>query len=225
MTAQTPHLKPVFPGGIYGITARKFSRGRSNIEVARQMIDGGVKILQYREKRHDTSQRVMLDECRQLRVLTREHGVLFIVNDHVDIAMLTDADGVHVGQDDLPVDQVRKLVGPHKIIGLSTHSPGQAQQAMEIGADYIGVGPIFSTQTKADVCDPVGLEYLEYAAKNVTLPFVAIGGIKSHNIEQVSRLGARTICLVTEIVGANDIAGMVRKLLERIAGVSTSVQA
>lgn len=212
MIASTPHLKPDLPSGIYGITAGKFSRGRSNIEVARQMINGGVKILQYREKRPDTSHRVMLDECRQLRLLTREHGVLFIVNDHVDIAMLTDADGVHVGQDDLPVDQVRKLVGPHKIIGLSTHSPDQARQAMAIGADYIGVGPIFSTQTKADVCDPVGLEYLAYAVKNVSLPFVAIGGIKTHNIELVSRLGARTICLVTEIVGADDIAGMVRKL-------------
>lgn len=212
MSAPTPYVKPVLPRGIYGITARKFSRGRSNIEVARQMLAGGVKVLQYREKRPDTSHRVMLDECRQLRVLTREHGALFIVNDHVDIAMLTDADGVHVGQDDLPVDQVRKLVGPDKIIGLSTHSPRQARQAMEIGADYIGVGPIFNTQTKADVCDPVGLEYLEYAVKKITLPFVAIGGIKTHNIEQVSRLGARTICLVTEIVGADDIAGMVHKL-------------
>ncbi len=199
------------------MTASKFSRGRSNIDVVRQMIAGGIKVIQYREKRPHTSHRVMLDECRQLRAITRRHGVLFIVNDHVDLAMLVDADGVHVGQDDLPVDQVRKLVGPDKIIGLSTHSPQQAQEAMEVGADYIGVGPIFSTRTKEDVCDPVGLEYLAYAVRNVTIPFVAIGGIKSHNIEQVSRLGTRTICLVTEIVGADDIADMARKLLSQMA--------
>ena len=212
----TNEIKSVLPYGIYGITAKKFSLGRSNIDVARQMIAGGVKIIQYREKRPHTNHRTMLEECNQLRTLTCKHGVLFIVNDHVDIALLTDADGVHVGQDDLPVDQVRKLVGPHKIIGLSTHSPQQARQAMEIGADYIGVGPIFSTQTKEDVCDPVGLEYLAYAVKNVPLPFVAIGGIKAHNIDQVCRLGAKTICLVTEIVGAKDIAGTVRNLRARI---------
>jgi thiamine-phosphate pyrophosphorylase len=221
MTTQPNHIKPVLPSGIYGMTARKFSRGRSNIDVVQQMIAGGVKIIQYREKRPHTSHRVMLDECRQLRALTREHGVLFIVNDHVDIAMLTDADGVHVGQDDLPVDQVRKLVGPNKIIGLSTHSPQQAQEAMDIGADYIGVGPIFSTQTKDDVCDPVGLEYLAYAVKNVSIPFVAIGGIKTGNIEQVSRLGAKTICLVTEIVGADDIAAMTRTLIAQMASSRT----
>jgi thiamine-phosphate pyrophosphorylase len=217
MTPPINHVKSVLPTGIYGMTAKKFSRGRSNIDVVQQMIVGGVKIIQYREKRPHTSHPIMLDECKQLRALTRKQGVLFIVNDHVDIAMLTDADGVHVGQDDLPVDQVRKLVGPDKIIGLSTHSPQQAQEAMEVGADYIGVGPIFSTQTKADVCDPVGLEYLTYAVKNVTIPFVAIGGIKAHNIEQISRLGAKTICLVTEIVGADDIAAMTRTLLAQMA--------
>ncbi|MGD9189056.1 MAG: thiamine phosphate synthase [Desulfobacteraceae bacterium] len=221
MTTQQNYVKPILPSGIYGMTARKFSRGRSNIDVVQQMIAGGAKIIQYREKRPQTSHRVMLDECRQLRALTREHDVLFIVNDHVDIAMLTDADGVHVGQDDLPVDQVRKLVGPNKIIGLSTHSPQQAQEAMDLGADYIGVGPIFSTRTKDDVCDPVGLEYLAYAVKNVTIPFVAIGGIKTNNIEQVSRLGAKTICLVTEIVGADDIAAMTRTLLAQMVSSQT----
>jgi thiamine-phosphate pyrophosphorylase len=221
MTTQTNHVKPLLPNGIYGMTASKFSRGRSNIDVVQQMIAGGATIIQYREKRPHTSHRVMLDECRQLRAVTREHGVLFIVNDHVDIAMLTDADGVHVGQDDLPVDQVRKLVGPHKIIGLSTHSPQQAQAAMAVGADYIGIGPIFSTRTKEDVCDPVGLEYLAYAVKNVTIPFVAIGGIKTHNIDQVSRLGAKTICLVTEIVGADDITAMTRTLVAQMASCRT----
>lgn len=208
--------KPAFPSGIYGITAEKFSLGRSNIEVVQAMIDGGVKIIQYREKRPPKSIRQMLAECRQIREMTRKAGVLFIVNDYVDIALLSDADGVHVGQDDLPVADVRHLVGPDKLIGLSTHSPEQARQAHHDGADYIGIGPIFSTQTKDDVCDPVGLQYLEYAIANVELPFVAIGGIKLHNIEKVIQRGAKTICLVTEIVGARDVSGMVKQLNEKI---------
>jgi thiamine-phosphate pyrophosphorylase len=204
------------PGGIYGITAEKFSRGRSNLEVVRAMVEGGVNIIQYREKRPHKSYRQMLDECRRIRAITRDHGVMFIVNDHVDIAMLVDADGVHVGQDDLPVAAVRQLVGPEKIIGLSTHSPDQARAALAAGADYIGVGPIYSTRTKDDVCDPVGLEYLEYAVENIPLPFVAIGGIKQHNIDAVIERGAKTICLVTEIVGADDIVQVVQNLTKTI---------
>lgn len=212
MPKTTPTDKKALPQGIYGITAEKFSCGRSNIDVARQMIAGGVRVIQYREKRPHKSFGTMLKECRLIRTLTHEHGVLFIVNDYVDIALLSDADGVHVGQDDLPVEAVRQLVGPQKFIGLSTHSPEQARQAVAVGADYIGVGPLFSTQTKEDVCTPVGLDYLKHVVENISIPFVAIGGIKAHNIAQVARLGARTICLVTEIVGAKDIATTTRQL-------------
>jgi thiamine-phosphate pyrophosphorylase len=126
--------------------------------------------------------------------------------------MLVGADGVHVGQDDLPVAEVRRLLGPGKIIGLSTHSPAQAEKAVKEGADYIGVGPIFATQTKDDVCAPVGYTYLEWVRDNITLPYVAIGGIKLHNIEEIVKRGARTICLVTEIVAAPDIVGRVHEL-------------
>ncbi len=204
------------PAGIYGITAEKFSNGRSNVAVVREMIRGGVSIVQYREKYARKSIRAIYEECLEIRNITREHGVIFIMNDFVDIALLVDADGVHVGQDDLPVDQVRRLIGD-KIIGLSTHNPEQARAALAVGADYIGVGPIFETQTKENVCAPVGLDYLRYAAENVPIPFVAIGGIKEHNIEEVASRGARTICLVTEIVGATDIAGKVTALNQRIA--------
>ena len=204
--------KPVFPRGIYGITAEKFSSGRSNIEVARQMIAGGIGIIQYREKRPHKSFGEMLAECRALRALTREAGVLFIINDYPDIAQLVDADGVHVGQDDFPVPEVRRLLGPDKLIGLSTHGPEQAAAAVAAGADYIGVGPIYSTQTKDDVCAPVGLGYLDHVVKHSSLPFVAIGGIKEHNLGEVLAYGATTVCLVTEIVGADDIAATVLRL-------------
>ena len=159
--------------------------------------------------------RQMLAECAAIRKLTRDSGVPFIVNDYVELAMLVDADGVHLGQDDLPVAAVRERVGS-KIIGLSTHSPDQARAALAAGADYIGVGPLFATRTKEDVCDAVGLEYLGYVLGEIPLPAVAIGGIKLHNIDQVIARGARTVCLVTEIVGAQDIAGMVRRLGARI---------
>jgi len=204
--------KPVFPAGVYGITAEKFSAGRSNIEVVRQMIAGGIRLIQYREKRPHKGFGEMLTECRAIRQLTREAGVLFIVNDYPDIAQLVDADGVHVGQDDFPVAEVRRLIGPDKLIGLSTHEPEQAAAAVLAGADYLGVGPIFSTQTKDDVCAPVGLGYLDHVARTCPLPFVAIGGIKEHNLDEVLARGAATVCLVTEIVGSADIAATVRRL-------------
>lgn len=204
--------KPAFPQGIYGITAEKFSKGRSNIEVVEQMIAGGIGIIQYREKRPHKSFAEMLSECQAIRALTREAGALFIINDYVDIAQLVDADGVHVGQDDFPVPEVRRLIGPHKLIGLSTHSPEQAEAAIAAGADYIGVGPLYATQTKDDVCSPVGLTYLDYVVKNSPLPFVAIGGIKEHNLAEVVAHGAKTLCLVTEIVGSDDIAATARRL-------------
>lgn len=189
--------------GIYGITAEKFSLGRTNLEVAELMLKSGIKVIQYREKHKKAGEKYK--ECTMLKKLTSDYDAKFIVNDDIDIAIACDADGVHIGQDDLPIEQVRKLVGD-KVIGLSTHSKEQAQDAIARGADYIGVGPIFETQTKDDVCAAVGLSYLEYVSQNLDIPFVAIGGIKEHNISQVTEKGAGCICLVTEIVGAKNIA-------------------
>jgi len=200
------------PQGLYGITAERFSRGRSNIEVVQAMIRGGIRVIQYREKRHEKSYRQILEECRIIRQLTREAGVMFIVNDYLDVALLVDADGLHVGQDDLPVTEARRLLGDERVIGLSTHSPAQAMAAVTEGADYIGVGPIFATKTKDDVCAPVGLDYLEYVRDNIDLPWVAIGGIKRHNLDQVVGRGAERVCLVTEIVGSEDIVKRIGEL-------------
>lgn len=203
-------LAGLLEADIYGITAEEYSLGRSNVEVAARMIEAGIRVIQYREKEKSTRQKYR--ECLKIREMTRQAGATFIVNDHVDLALLVGADGVHIGQDDLPPEEVRKMVGEEMIIGLSTHSPAQAEAAVNSGVDYIGVGPIFATRTKKDVCLPVGLEYLEYVAKNVRLPFVAIGGIKEHNIAGVCRRGARCIALVTEIVGSEDIGAKVRAL-------------
>ncbi len=201
---------------IYALTDSKLSLGRPLEYVARALLDSGIKILQYREKKAKAGQ--MLEECRLLRALTQQAGACFIVNDHIDIALLVDADGVHVGQEDLPVPEVRRLVGAHKIIGLSTHNPQQLQEAKALGADYVGVGPIFATQTKEDVCAPVGYTYLDHAAQHSPLPFVAIGGIKEHNIGDVVAHGAYCCALVSELVGAEDIGAKVtsvRKAMQK----------
>ncbi|MBI9079785.1 MAG: thiamine phosphate synthase [Pseudodesulfovibrio sp.] len=197
---------------IYCLTAEKFSLGRSNIAVVQTMLDNGIKLIQYREK--EKKMGAKLEECLELRKMTREAGASFVINDDIDLAMLVEADGVHIGQQDLPVEAVRKLVGENMVIGLSTHKPEEALDAVRRGVDYIGVGPIFRTFTKEDVCDPVGFEYLEYVTKNVDIPFVAIGGIKEHNVAEVVRCGASCIALITEIVEAEDIGKKINALRE-----------
>ncbi|MFH2093256.1 MAG: thiamine phosphate synthase [Pseudomonadota bacterium] len=200
-----------FPTGIYGILGEKFSRGRTNIQVARQMVDSHIDILQYREKLTDKSRRQIYDECLEIRKITADAGVPFIVNDYADVALMVGADGVHQGQEDLPIKALRR-VAPDLMLGCSTHSPEQAQKAIEDGADYIGVGPIFTTQTKEDVCDAVGFDYLEHIVATHNVPFVAIGGIKRHNLPDVVSRGARTVCLVTEIIGADDIQKRIKEI-------------
>lgn len=140
----------------------------------------------------------------------KKNNVLFIVNDHIDIALMVDADGVHVGQEDMPVSEIRKILGSNKIIGLSTHSVEDADRALFQNVDYIGVGPIFPTTTKDRAA--VGIEYMEYVEKNINLPYIAIGGIKESNLSQVVEKGARRVALVSEIVGADNIIEKVANL-------------
>lgn len=211
-------IQEVFNTDIYGITCEQYARGRSNVETVREMIEAGIRIIQYREKKKKALYKYQ--ECLKIREMTKRAGVTFIVNDDVDIAILVKADGVHIGQEDLPVEKVKELVGNDMIVGVSTHSPEQARDAVRRGADYIGVGPIFPTQTKEDVCDPVGLEYLEYVVRNINIPFVAIGGIKEHNISWVREKGAKCIAMVTEIVGAEDISKKVETIRKVLSGMS-----
>lgn len=207
-----------FPNGIYGILGEKFSLGRTNVQVARTMVDAGINILQYREKVKNKSFKEMLKECEQIRKITADANVTFIINDHVAIAQLVGADGIHQGQDDLPIPEVKKLC-PDMMVGCSTHSPEQAKKAVEDGADYIGVGPIYTTRTKEDVCDAVGFSYLEHVVATHDIPFVAIGGIKRHNLADIVARGAKTICLVTEIIGADNIEKRIEEIKDIIGDV------
>ena len=196
---------------IYGITAEAMSNGRDNMTVVKAMLEAGIKFIQYREKEKTGLARY--EECLKLKKLTAEYGAAFIIDDFVDLAIAVDADGVHIGQDDLPVPAVRKLLGPDKIIGLSTHSPEQLEKANEIAdlIDYIGCGPVYATNTKKTAVS-VGLEYVKYATEHAKMPFVAIGGIKEHNIHEVYNAGATTIAVVSDITSADDIVDKISKL-------------
>lgn len=201
---------------IYCITASQFSLGRSNLEVVRQMLEAGIRIIQYREK--DFSMLQKYRECLSIRDVTAGYGACFIVNDDVHLALAVESDGIHIGQDDLPVEKVREIIGDKMLIGLSTHSPEQVQMAVESGIiDYIGVGPLYGTNLKKEPMAPVGLGYLDYVVSNYRIPFVAIGGIKEHNVTEVIRHGASCVCLVTEIVGTPDIGGKIRAIRAQIS--------
>ncbi|MCK4401906.1 thiamine phosphate synthase [bacterium] len=205
-----PNLKDIFSGQIYGITCFETSCGRGNKYVVQEMLKAGIRIIQYREKFR--AKRIRYEECCWLRKITREYNALFIINDDVDFAILCEADGVHIGQDDLSLKKVRKLIKPDQFIGLSTHNPKQAKEALRIGADYIGVGPIYPTQTKKNTIQAEGLDYIRYVSQNIDLPFVAIGGIKEHNIAEALEAGARCVSLVTEITEARNIQQKIKNI-------------
>ncbi len=197
---------------IYGMTAEAFSHSGDNIYDVDKMLESGIKVIQYREK--EKCGMDMYRQCVKIREMTADAGAVLIIDDFTDLALAVGADGVHIGQEDMPIEAVRSIVPEDFIIGLSTHSPRQAKDAIQRGADYIGVGPVFETHTKKNVCDPVGLEYLDYVVKNTDIPFVAIGGIKEHNIAEVYAHGAKCVCLVTEIVGSENIPEKVHRILQ-----------
>jgi thiamine-phosphate pyrophosphorylase len=208
-------MKKQMPKGLYTITAENFSNGKDNISVAKEMLDAGVKILQYRDKYKSKLEK--LRQCEIIRKLTLEYECFFIINDDIDIALTLKSDGIHLGQDDLPIAKAREITG-HSIttIGLSSHSPKQALLAVEQGADYIGVGPIYKTSTKDSTTDPVGLEYLDFCMKNITVPKVAIGGIKLSNLPEICKYKPDNICMVTEITSSKNIRLTIKKAQEAI---------
>ncbi|MDR3111965.1 MAG: thiamine phosphate synthase [Elusimicrobiota bacterium] len=207
-------MKNKLPKGLYAITAENFSNGKDNITVVKEMLDGGAKIIQYREKFKNKLEK--FKQCEIIRNLTLDYDCFFIVNDDIDIALSVNSDGVHIGQDDLPIKKVRKIVGSDMVIGLSTHSTIQAQKAVENGADYIGVGPIFHTFTKENGVQPVGLNYLDYCVKNIKIPKIVIGGIKFSNLEEILKHHPENICMVSEITSSNSISETVKKAREVI---------
>jgi thiamine-phosphate pyrophosphorylase len=183
------------------------------IETVEAALQGGVRLVQYRDK--EAEDPVRLERAKMLRSLCHQYQALFIVNDRVDIALAVDADGVHLGQQDLPVAAARRLLGADRIIGRSTTNAEELAQALQEGVDYLGVGPVYATPTKTDKA-VAGLDYVGYAATHAELPWFAIGGIDVQNLSEVRKAGAERVAVVRAIMKADDPAVAVRLLLSQL---------
>ncbi|MFZ0449374.1 MAG: thiamine phosphate synthase [Desulfatiglandaceae bacterium] len=196
-----------------GFSPGPFLRGRDPVELVEAQIRGGVDVIQLREK--DASKREKLELGFRLRAVTREKGILFIVNDDVDLALILDADGVHLGQDDIPIAYARPMM-QNKIIGISTHNLKQVKNAVASGADYLGFGPVFDTSTKPDTEPLVGLSLLSQVKGICPIPYLAIGGIDHTNIHQLSEVGCHRAAVISDILLAADIAEKCRFLRSKL---------
>ena len=198
------------PPPLYAILDPEQTKGRATETVLRELLEGGIKLLQLRAKAMTPV------DCLRLacatRTLTRAYACRLIVNDRVDIALACDADGVHLGQEDLPLHAARKLMG-NRIIGISTHDVEQAKEAEAGGADYIGFGPMFGTTTKETGYSARGLEMLRQVREAVRIPIVAIGGITEANVAEVWQAGADSAAIISDILGADDVADKVKRIL------------
>lgn len=189
--------------GLYVITDRQLLPGRGHVEIARCAVRGGAAIVQLRDK--TASDRDFYNWAVEIRDITQAAGVLFIVNDRVDVAAAVEADGINIGQNDLPVKAARKVLPKGAIVGVSCSNMDQVRQAEEAGADYLGFGPIFPTTTKPDAAANTGLDMLKSVIQTSHVPVAAIGGINAANAADVVKAGARCICVVSAVVCAQDM--------------------
>lgn len=202
------------------ITDARPESGRDHLEIARAALIGGADMIQLRDK--TGSLRELLPQARAIRLLCRSHGALFIVNDRLDLALAAEADGAHVGQEDLPAGEARRLLGPNRILGVSTHSVDQALAAREVGADYIGFGPMFPTGTKETGYTPRGPATLREVRNAVSLPILAIGGITIENVGVVITAGATAPAVISAVVGAADIAAAAAAFRQQVLAAKES---
>jgi thiamine-phosphate pyrophosphorylase len=199
---------------LYVLTDRALARGRFEVDVARDAIAGGATAIQLRWK--DGPLWEAMEIGRQLRTLCRQASVLFVVNDRVDLALALEADGVHLGEHDLPVREARRLVDDRMIIGFSPATLVEAVQAQRAGADYLGVGPIFATWTKHDAGVPVGTERIRDVTRSVGVPVVGIGGITAGNAGAVIEAGAAGVAVISAVVARDDVVAATRELRQAV---------
>jgi hydroxymethylpyrimidine kinase/phosphomethylpyrimidine kinase/thiamine-phosphate diphosphorylase len=205
--------------GLYVIIDPDACHGRPPVDVARMALKGGASILQWRDKRRDRDDQ--LADARAIAALCREYGAVFIVNDYPDLALEAGADGVHLGQDDPPIEAVRSMVGDAMIIGVSTNNAGEAQRAEASGADYVAVGAIFATSSK-DVTRAASVDRLREVKGAVRVPVVAIGGINASNIASVVAAGADAAAVISAVCGADDPRAAAVELAAAFTGRSTN---
>jgi len=196
------------------ITDATLVPGRDHVAIAKAALSAGADMIQFRDKTGDL--RRLLAQARAVQALCRSSGAIFIVNDRLDLALAAGADGVHVGQDDLPAEAARRLLGPGRILGVSTHDRDQAEAARACRADYIGFGPMFRTGTKDTGYTPRGLNMLREIRAAVSLPILAIGGITLENVADVIAAGATAPAIISAIVAAPDVAAATAAFRERV---------
>lgn len=206
-------MKPTIDYSIYLVTDQQCLHGKSLPEALQEALEGGVTLVQLREKNCDSQ--AFWEQAVQVKELCDIYNVPLLINDRLDIALAVDAAGVHLGQSDLPLVVARKLLGNHKIIGVSAHNVQEAQEAEAQGADYLGCGAVFVTGTKQDTQE-IGLEALLQIKKAVKIPIVGIGGINAANYEAVLTTGVEGAAIVSGILGAADIKAEVQRL-QRLA--------
>ena len=207
---------------LYVVTDSDLSKGRTDAEVARLAYEGGADAVQLRMKHSDG--REMLEQAMEIRKVADEFCKFFFVNDRVDIALASGADGVHLGQSDIPLEVARDLMGETAIIGISVDNVEQAVAAAEGGADYIGIGAIFNTSTKPDAKQGVGLGAIYEIRQAVDIPIVAIGGINRGNIQDVVRAGADAAAVVSAVVAQDDVKAAAHELRDLILKVRPHVR-
>jgi thiamine-phosphate pyrophosphorylase len=203
------------------VTDRALSNGLTEAEVAELAYSGGADIVQLRMKASDGKE--MLEQAVKIRALSEKYAKFFIVNDRVDIALLSDADGVHLGQSDIPIEGARKILGDDKLIGISVHNVEEAKDAESRGADYVSVGSIFRTSTKQDARHGQGLDAVFTVKQAVEIPVMAIGGINRGNIQDVIRAGADGVAVVSAVVSQNDIRSAAHELRDMILKVRPNI--
>lgn len=197
--------------------------GRSHVDVARAALEGGATAIQLRDKAAST--RELLELAGLIRRLAREAGVPFFVNDRVDVALVSEADGVHVGRDDLPVEAARRLVGPRMLVGASASSLEEALEGQNAGADYIGLGPVFATPSKNDAGPPIGCEAVRAIRAVVEVPIIAIGGVSLDNAARVIEAGADGVAVISAVSSAADMREATSDLLKVIVKARTAAEA
>lgn len=202
-------LKKLREADLYAVITDEFTAGRGSLRVLEEAADAGIRIVQLREK--SLSGKALYQRAEAFRRICDRYGILMIMNDHLDIALMCGADGVHLGQDDLPLAPAVQLA-PELLIGRSTHSREQALEAQSEGAAYINLGPVYPTQTKNTPVHPLGLEIIRETRGSLHIPFSVMGGIKAHHIPELLQEGALLIAMVTEITQAPDIGKRVREL-------------
>lgn len=206
---------------LYPVTGAAQSAGRGTLAVVEAILAAGCRVVQLREK--ELSKREYLDLARRVRELTARQGVLMICNDHLDVALAVGADGVHLGQDDLPIREARGL-GPELLLGASSHDRDQALAAQRAGADYVNIGPIFPTRTKRGGTGWLGPEAVERIGPCLDLPFTVMGGIGQQNMGELLSRGARHIAVVSAVTAAPDVAAAARALRDQIRSGPTETR-